>query len=455
MTSSDQMPPPPQGSLTGRLAIALYRGVTNLATPVIRLFLKRRRSLGKEDPIRFRERFGEPGLPRPDGRLVWLHAASIGEAFSVLRLIERLGQDHPALKVLVTTGTVTSAVLMEKRLPPGAIHQYVPVDRIAYVRRFLDHWRPDLALWIESEFWPNLLCETAGRGIPMMLVNARMSPQSFARWLRFKPLFEPLIHCFALCLAQNDGEAERLRALGARHVKVVGNLKHAAAPLPYDEAQYSALNTAIGRRARWVAASTHDGEEAAAGTAHRTIRPRHPGLLTIIVPRHPERAQMITTMLRSNGLVVARRSLREAITARTDIYLADTMGELGLFYRLAPIAFVGGSLVPRGGQNVLEPARLGCAVMSGPHMENFLEIAEALSSAGGRRQVANADDLVVALSHLLEHEAERITLSAKALALVSAKDDVLDRVVAEIAALLPAAAQAGQAGGGLGQVAGA
>ena len=433
----------------GRLAIALYRGATSLAGPAIRLFLWRRKLRGKEDPMRFGERFGKPGLPRPAGRLVWLHAASIGEAFSVLRLIERLRHDHPELNILVTTGTVSSALLMVQRLPPGAIHQFVPVDRIAYVRKFLDHWRPDLALWIESEFWPNLLSETAARGIPMMLVNARMSPRSFARWLRLKPLFEPLIRGFAICLAQDQAEAERLLALGARNVKVVGNLKHAAAPLPFDEGQFDALKTTLTRRPRWIAASTHDGEEAAAGAAHRAIRPRHAGLLTIIVPRHPERADMIAGMLRNNGLNVARRSLREPITPRTEIYIADTMGELGLFYRLAPVAFVGGSLVPRGGQNILEPARLGCAVIAGPHMENFASIAEELTAAGGLQRVVNADELAVAVGNLLEHESLRQLLSGTALEFAATKDDVLDRVVSEIATLLPAAGgpQPGQDGG--------
>ena len=421
----------------GRLAIALYRGVTSLGGPAIRLFLWRRKLRGKEDPLRFDERFGKPGLPRPAGKLVWLHAASIGEAFSVLRLIERLRHERPELNVLVTTGTVTSALLMTQRLPRGAYHQFVPVDRLAWVRQFLDHWRPDLALWIESEFWPNLLSETAARGIPMMLVNARMSPRSFARWLRFKPLFEPLIRGFALCLAQDQAEAERLQALGARNVKVVGNLKHAAAPLPFDEGQFDALNTAMMRRPRWIAASTHDGEEAAAGAVHRTIRPRHPGLLTIIVPRHSERAEMIAGMLRNNGLNVARRSLREAITQRTDIYIADTMGELGLFYRLAPVAFVGGSLVPRGGQNILEPARLGCAVIAGPHMENFATIAEELTAAGGLQRVVNGDELAVAVGNLLSSESMRRLVSETAHEFATTKDDVLDRVVSEIATLLP------------------
>lgn len=431
-------------SVTGRAALALYRTATTLAAPAIRLLLARRQSFGKEDPDRITERFGLPGLPRPAGRLVWMHAASIGEAFSVLRLIERLRSEQPTLNVLVTTGTVTSAVLMGQRLPAGAVHQFVPVDRLAWVRSFLDHWQPDLALWIESEFWPNLLTETAARGIPMMLVNARMSPKSFARWQRFQSVFEPLIKGFAVCLAQDEDEADRLRALGARNVKVSGNLKHASSPLPYDEAQFAALTRDMMRRPRWIAASTHDGEEAAAGNAHKLLRPRHPGLLTLIVPRHPERAELIATMLRTNGLTVARRSQNEPLNSRTDIYLADTLGELGLFYRLAPVAFVGGSLVPRGGQNVLEPARLGCAVIAGPHMENFQSIADELTAAGGMRRIDSADSLGLAVGHLLSSEAARREVSDAALDLAATKDDVLDRVVVEIAALLPDGPQDGE-----------
>lgn len=431
-------------SVMGRAALALYRTATTLAAPAIRLLLARRQSFGKEDPDRITERFGLPGLPRPAGRLVWMHAASIGEAFSLLRLIERLRSEQPTLNVLVTTGTVTSAMLMGQRLPSGAVHQFVPVDRIAWVRSFLDHWQPDLALWIESEFWPNLLTETAARGVPMILVNARMSPRSFTRWQRFQSVFEPLIKGFSVCLAQDEAEAERLRSLGARNVKVFGNLKHAASPLPYDEAKLTALTRDMMRRPRWIAASTHDGEEAAAANAHKQLRPRHPGLLTIIVPRHPERAEMIASMLRSNGLTVARRSQNEPLNSRTDIYLADTLGELGLFYRLAPIAFVGASLVPRRGHNALEPARLGCAVLAGPHMENSQAIVDEMTAAGALRQVADADSLTPAVGYLLENEAARREMIDAGLRFVATKDDVLDRVVVEIAALLPDGPQDGE-----------
>lgn len=425
--------------MLGKAALALYRIATTLAAPVIQLYLQRRLSRGKEDRLRFAERMGHPSRPRPLETLVWIHAASIGESFSVLRLIERLLAERTNLTVLVTTGTVTSAALMAERLPAGAFHQYAPVDRLPWVRRFLDHWRPDLAVWVESEFWPNLITETVARGIPMVLLNARMSPASYARWLRFKPVFQPLIGGFSLCLAQDEAEAHRLRELGARNVKTAGNLKHAASPLPVDDTQLANLRAVLGSRPVWVAASTHDGEEAAAGTAHRALRPRHPGLLTIIVPRHPGRADTIAEMLRSNGLNVARRSLREPVTPRTEIYLADTLGELGLFYRLAPVAFIGGSLVPRGGQNVLEAARLGAAVLAGPHMENFQSIADELTAAGGMRRIAHADMLASAVGHLFDNPAARHATIEAAHGLVATKEDVLERVVAEIAAMLPGA----------------
>ena len=422
--------------LMARGALALYRGVTTLGLPVIRRYLDRRMANGREDRTRFAERMGIASAARPAGTVVWIHAASIGEAFSVLRLIEELLAQRPRLHVVVTTGTVSSATLLADRLPKGAIHQYVPVDRIAWVRRFLDHWRPTLAVWVESEFWPNLISDTVARGIPMLLVNARMSPGSFARWQRLRAIFAPLIGAFALCLAQDGEEAKRLRALGARAVKTTGNLKHAASPLPVDKIELDALQATLDGRPRWVAASTHDGEEAAAGTVHRALQPRHADLLTIVVPRHPARAETVASMLRANGLNVARRSLNEPITPRTSVYLADTLGELGLFYRLAPVAFVGGSLVPRGGQNVLEPARLGAAVLAGPHMENFQAIADEMTAAGAIRRVADAADLAVAVEQLLTNEAARQTLSESGQRLAATKDDVLDRVVNEIVAML-------------------
>lgn len=423
----------------------LYRGVTTLALPLIECYLARRRAAGREDPARADERRGRTGLARPAGTVVWLHAASVGESLSALCLIERILDEHPAWHLLMTTGTVTSARLLATRLPPRAIHQYVPVDRPKWVCRFLDHWRPDLALWMESEFWPNLVGATQDRGIPMILVNARISLKSFAGWRRWPGMIRPLLAGFAMLLAQDEDEAGRLRALGALSVKVPGNLKFAASALPVDEDALGHMLGACAGRPLWLAASTHPGEEAIAGQVHQRLRDAHPGLLTVIAPRHPSRGSAIAHDLADGGLTIARRSLDQPITPETEIYVADTLGEFGLLYRLSPVAFVGGSLVPHGGQNVLEAARLGAAVIHGPHMGNFRAAIAQLHAAGGAIEIADAEGLGDAVAGLLADPVARDRQVEAAKRVASDQDGVLDAVVAELAPYLAAVGDGGAA----------
>ncbi|MEE9250358.1 MAG: 3-deoxy-D-manno-octulosonic acid transferase [Alphaproteobacteria bacterium] len=425
---------------------ALYRGLATLALPLISVYLALRRAAGKEDAARFGERLGVAGRRRPQGPLVWLHAASIGEALSVLRLIERIIDDYPGLHMLVTTGTVTSARLLADRLPARAFHQYAPVDRPAWVRRFLDHWRPDLALWVESEFWPDLVGASQARGTAMILVNARMSGKSFARWRRLPGLIRPLLAGFSLCLAQDEGEGERLRALGAPSVKAPGNLKFAAGPLPVDADELRRLTGMIGDRPMWVAASTHAGEERIAAEVHNMLEPDHAGLLTVIVPRHPSRGPGIAKALGADDRLIALRSAGQPVAPETGIYVADTLGELGLFYRLCGIAFLGGSLIPHGGQNLLEPARLGCAVIHGPHMGNFRAVVEEMRAAKANIEVADAAGLAAAVASLLANPELRTKHAKAAHRIAAAKDGVLDSVVRELAPFLDALAQGGARG---------
>ncbi|MGE5268108.1 MAG: 3-deoxy-D-manno-octulosonic acid transferase, partial [Thiohalocapsa sp.] len=268
---------------------ALYRGLTAAATPLVRYGLELRCRRGKEDRAHLGERLGVASLPRPAGPLFWLHAASVGEASSVLALVERIVATRPPVAVLMTTGTVAAARLLADRLPPRTCHQFVPIDLPQAVGRFLDHWRPDLALWVESELWPNLVLATHARGVPMLLVNARLSARSAARWAMLPGLAGPLLRAFALCLAQDEAQAERFRRLGATTVASVGDLKAAAPPLAADEAALAMLRAQVAGRKLWLAASTHAGEEEIAAAAHAIIAAAHPGLLTIIAPRHPAR----------------------------------------------------------------------------------------------------------------------------------------------------------------------
>jgi len=429
-------------------ALALYRGISAAAAPLIRLLLAHRLRTAKEDPARYAERFGIAGRPRPPGPLVWLHAASVGESLSVLVLIERLAAEHPGLNLLVTTGTVTSARLMEERLPAGAMHQYAPVDRLPWVRRFLDHWRPGLALWIESEFWPNMLGEISARRIPLILVNARISTRSFDGWRRFPGTIRSLLDRFDLCLPQTETDRERLAALGARRIGPAGNLKFAADALPADDRALAALRAALGDRPCWLAASTHPGEEEVIAAVHRLLVQRLPRLVTLIVPRHPGRGPQIAQMLAAGGMSVALRSTGEMPAETTAVYVADTVGELGLFYRLAPVAFIGGSLITHGGQNLLEPAKLGCAVVHGPDMANFAAIVAEMREAGATETAGDAPTIAAAVGRLLGDDALRADRIAAAAKVARRKAHILDTVMTALApwlARLEPAAPAGDA----------
>jgi 3-deoxy-D-manno-octulosonic-acid transferase len=411
----------------------LYRALTRPLAPLATLYLAQRRRRGKEHPVRFRERRGIPGGTLPQGPLVWVHAASVGEATAGLGLIEHLLDTRPNLEILVTTGTVTSARLLESRLPARARHQFVPADLPSWTARFLDHWRPDLALWVESELWPNLVFAAHARNIPMVLVNARLSARSYARWRHWPGLIGPMLSAFNLCLAQDPEQAGRFRLLGARQVVAIGDIKAAAPELPFDRFELLGLRGAIGSRPMWLAASTHAGEEKIAARVHRELAAHHPGLLTIIVPRHPARANAICAMLAEEGLSVARRAHDDPVIRDTQVYLADTMGELGLFYRLAGIAFVGGSLAPKGGHNPFEPARLGCAVLHGPDMSNCAAMAAALATAGAAETVSGVAALAQSVSALLADERLRAERAAAAARVAAAGLGVLDTVVERLA----------------------
>ena len=412
------------------LALAVYRGAGRLALPVVDLVLKARERAGKEDPARRGERRGRPGLARPEGRLVWVHAASVGETLAVMGLVERLTGRGEA--VLLTTGTVTSAAVAAARLPRGARHQYVPVDLAPWIGRFLDHWRPDLAIFVESEIWPATIRALADRSIPQVVVNARVSERSARRWLRLDGLPHALFGRIALALAQSDGDAARLGSLGAPRVEAVGNLKLDGRPLEADGGELARIATAIGDRPTWIAASTHAGEELIVAAAHDRLKRRIPGFLTILAPRHPQRGDEVRALLADAGLTVASRSRGEMPGSTTDVYLADTIGEMGLIYRLAPIAFVGGSLVGRGGQNPIEPARLDVAVLHGPHVHNFADLYRELDEAGGAQSVADLDALVAALEDARRDPAGVAATAVRARAVVDRSTGALDRTMAAL-----------------------
>ena len=377
-----------------------YRAVTSLLRPVAPALLSYRARQGKEDASRRNERFGIASVSRPEGQMVWVHAASVGETNAVLPLITRLLRDRPDLNFVLTTGTVTSAQLASQRLPPQARHQYVPLDAVPYARRFLDHWRPDLVLFTESEIWPNLILETAARDIPMVLVNARMSPRSYKRWSNSPGVSHPLFGRFDAILAQNEILARNFSALGAANSIVLGNLKIDSPPPPADPAKLAALRDALKGRPVFVGASTHEGEEVILAAAHRQLARDIDGVCTIIAPRHPERGTGVTEQIKGLGLNVAQRSMATLPGQRTDVYIADTIGELGTLYALSPVSFVGGSLIDRGGQNPIEAIGHGSAVLTGPHWQNFRDTYATLLRHKGAIEVRTSQDVAATVSSL-------------------------------------------------------
>src|SRR5215468_5928382 len=334
------------------MTLRVYRRLSSAVVPLAPALIKRRLKLGKEDPARIGERRGLSRDVRPHGPLVWIHGASVGEVLAAAALIERLRALN--LRILLTSGTVTSAAIVARRFPADIIHQYVPYDSPRYVSRILDHWRPSLALFIESDLWPNLILSAASRRLPMVLINGRMSPRSFPRWRRARNTISALLGQFEVCLAQSDTDAERFAALGARNVITTGNLKLDVAAPPADSAKLEKLMAMTRGRPIIAAASTHPGEEEILIDTHLRLAGFFPGLLTVIVPRHPDRGDAVASLVASSGLRFMQRSREGLPAANTDIYIADTLGELGLFYRLAPIVFMGGSLIEHGGQNPIE-----------------------------------------------------------------------------------------------------
>ncbi len=386
------------------MAYRAYRLGTSLLAPLAPALLGWRRRRGKEDAQRADERLGYASLNRPAGRIAWLHGASVGEGLALLPLVGKLvGR---GFSVVVTTGTVASARILAERLPAGAMHQFVPLDVPVFLRRFLDHWQPDLVLIAESELWPNMLEDVSSRGIPLALVNARLSERSFARWQKFPTLIGALLSRLDLCLAQSQDDGSRLHLLGAPRVQVAGNLKYDVPAPPVDPTLHAELSAAIGSRPVWLAASTHAGEDEFAAQVHASLLPAFPDLLTIVVPRHAPRGPQIAQAVQAMGLRTALRSRGNPITPEVGFYIADTMGELGIFYRLANVVFVGKSIGPaEGGQNPIEPAKLGAAVLHGPNVGNFADVYRELDASRGAVVVGDAPTLARALSMLFSDPA--------------------------------------------------
>lgn len=404
-----------------------YGAAGRLAEPLAGYFLSRRERRGMEDGRRRGERFGRGGHPRPEGPLVWVHATSIGETVAALALIEVL--TDRGLSIVLTTNALAAAQVAETRLPPGAVHQYAPIDTPGSIDRFLDHWRPGLVLFAESELWPTTLRCLERRGLPLVMVSGRMSERSFRSWRRIEPLARAVLGRVASCLTQSAADADRLQALGAGSVEICGNLKYDVAPPPADESAVGELRARIGDRFVLLGASTRPGEEVAVLAAHAAVAAGGTKLLTILAPRHAWRGEPLAAEIAVAGLRGKRRSQGDVIDPDTEIYLADTTGEMGLWYRVADVAFLGGSMAPRGGQNPIEAAKLRIPVLHGPHVANFRDVYAALRSADAATCVDDGDSLAAAVMLLCQDAGERERLASRAFDCVQRGSGALDRTV--------------------------
>jgi 3-deoxy-D-manno-octulosonic-acid transferase len=384
--------------------------------------LRKRLAKGKELPDRWREKLGEASHPRPRGPLIWLHAVGLGETLALRGLIAALA-DRTDAHFLVTSTTRASAEVMAANLPPRTVHQFLPLDAPAYLDRFLDHWKPALSVWAEQDLWPGAVVETARRGIPLALVNARMNADAYARRRRWRGLYANLFARFALITAQDDATAGHLARLGAAGVRVTGSIKAAAPPLAADPAALAAVRPDLVGRQTVLLASSHPEDEAEVLTALRAPGPRP---LVLIAPRDPHRGPEIATRAADHGLTASLRSAGQGPTG--DIWIVDTFGEMGLWYRLCPTTLIGGTFGPTEGHNPWEPAALGSAILHGPRIANFAADFTALHQAGAALPV-QPEGLLAAFT------TDHGSMAARALALSEAAQGALGPLADDLLAL--------------------
>ena len=425
---ADSRAPAPK---TGALLQAYLLAVQGLG-PFLPAYLRRRLARGKEDPDRWREKLGEASLLRPDGPLVWIHAVGLGEVMALRGLIAAMGQARPEMRFIVTSSARSSALAFAGNTPPRTQHQFLPLDAPGPVARFLDHWQPDLSIWAEQDLWPGLVVATHRRGIPLALINARMNARAFEARRRFRSLYRDLYARFAHICAQDANTARHLQALGARNVGVTVSLKSGAGPLADQPETRSALAAAFAGRKPWCAASSHAADDAVAIAAQAQLYAVDPARVLIIAPRDPLRRDKIVVACRVAGLPEAVRSRGIQPGAKDAVYLADTYGDMGLWYRLCPVALIGGSMGDTGGHNPWEAAHLGCAIIHGPDVANFAADYAALQGGGAATEIADANGLIAVLQ---DPNIPEKAVRAKALAEQGMAG--MDQLCATLLALLP------------------
>ena len=414
------------------MMLNLYRFLMFILKPMVRpvIFMRRLKDLETKDKNRKKERFGFASVKRPQGKVIWFNAASVGESNSIIPVIDEILKKSPNSFVLVTTTTLTAADNMAKKLSgKNAIHQFLPIDRRAYVDRFFKYWKPSIGFFVDSDFWPNLILSAKAHNVPLVLLNGRVSDRSFAKWKNNLAFIKPLSSAFIFSFGKSKEDCKKLSVMGFKNPVCVGNLKYAVPPLSYDKEELKTLSSQIGKRHLIVVSNTHPGEEELCLSAFLTVKKRFSDVLMIIAPRHPARGAEIKSLVEANGLKTLLRSDGGKITKDIDVYIANTMGELGLFYTLSDIVFVGGSLVEWGGHNPMEPSRLHNVVLSGKYVHNFQETFDLLKQEKAVVMLNDEKDFAAKLKGFFENPEVQKDYMSRAFYVAEREASVLLRVM--------------------------
>ncbi len=431
------MPPPFAKRAKNIKIMLIYRVLSILLFPFLELYLLYRVIKKKEDRSRLKERVGHATQDRPEGEVVWIHAVSVGEANSALTLVDELLKFSPKISILFTTTTLTSASIIAAKLPQfrgQVIHQFLPIDSYFCVQNFLNFWQPRVAIFVESEIWPNLIYEARKLGVLSFLVNARMSEKSVKKWRIARIFGFKIFDQFAAIFAQSAEAKNLLQKLTKQEILLYGNLKSQAQSLVVNFDELQKLKAQIADRKIFVAASTHKGEEEIILQSFERLKKEFSDLLLVIILRHPNRSEEVKLLL--SGKKFAQRSKNETINSSTEIYLVDSLGELGIFYSLTNFAFIGGSLLEIGGHNPFEAIKLNCAIISGPNIFNFKEIYSDLVAGGGCIIASSNQEITDAATKFLSDKNLASEINKKANAVIKNSDNIAKKIVTKIDQIL-------------------
>jgi len=413
-----------------------YRFFTYLFYPFAPIYLYFRKIRKKEDSISYREKLSKIEISREEGFLIWFHVASVGEAMSILPLIESCMEEKKINQILLTSITLSSGKILKKRFNQNAkvIHQFLPLDISVWTSKFLEHWKPNLSIFIDSEIWPNLISQISEKKIPLLLINARITKKSFKRWKLIISFAKKIFEKFDLCIVSNKESENFLKILGAKNIKNYGNLKFSNIKNDLNKKLDSDFFNKIKNRKIWCAASTHPTEEILCARSHLKIKESYNNILTIIIPRHIDRIEKIRKELSNLNLKIVLYSKLDQIDINTDILLIDTYGEASIFYNISKYVFVGKStiksLIMDSGQNPIEPARLGCKIFHGPNVSNFVEIYEYLRTLGVTKQVNNSNELSISLiEEFAENKGEKSNIKEE---IHNYGQNILNNVIEEL-----------------------